>query len=389
MASISVQKTKQGKKYKVMYELPRVGNTRKRASKTFPVGTPKSVVEDFKSQKELELHQGILKPEENMTMNELMKIYFKSYTTGLSPTTINSYKEYCYNNTPYSLSNYFGDYMLKNINRHVIQQYINDMYEKQHVAIKTLRCRVNLMHVIFEEGIKSDIISIKDNPAEHLRYPRNDNPQEVEAYTIDEVRQMLKLSQQDHNDCVHLIIALGCLTGIRRAEMAALKYSDFDYDKCKLSINKARVCVKGNVVEKQPKTRTSKATIDVPTEIIDLIKEYRKNYLKNKLQYGAMFHDDDWVFCNNDGTPLYPQTLYHRYVRFIHSHKELRYLKFHSMRHTYATLLINNNASITTVRDLMRHSQTTTTLNIYSHSYSQKRQHEVDKLSDMVFEKQA
>ncbi len=75
-----------------MYELPQLMGERKRKSKTFPAGTPKSVVDDFKRQMEINLSTGEFVEEKNITLADFIEnVYFPTYTKYLSPTTVSNY----------------------------------------------------------------------------------------------------------------------------------------------------------------------------------------------------------------------------------------------------------------------------------------------------------
>ena len=93
MAHITTIGQGKNKRYKVMYELPKLTGERRRKSKTFPAGTPKSVVDDFKRQVEIDLATGEFTSDKNITVQDYIEnVYFTTYTKYKSPTTVSNYR---------------------------------------------------------------------------------------------------------------------------------------------------------------------------------------------------------------------------------------------------------------------------------------------------------
>ena len=371
MASIQKVKTKKGTQYRVSYDLPKyVDGKRRKTTKTFPIGTTLSEVKQFEAEKELERKRGALVSTNlNLTFEELGDLYFSTYTQFLSPTTLKGYKGAYFNSKPYGLLNYFGKAKVRSIRTRNIQEYIN--YLCQYVSPKTIKNYWGLLRIFFDLAVQEGIIQREANPMlNKITRPKLEK-KPVEAYTLEEMNLILKLADEDENPDIKLILNLALLSGIRRGEMAGLRWENVNFDENYIYICESRVVVEGGKEYiKNPKTQAGVRKIYIPEKLVNVLKEYRTKYLENKLKYGKQFKDKGYVVSMCDGAPLSPQGISNLYIRFAKRHQnEIRYLKFHGLRHTYASVLINQNTNPKTVQHNLGHADVSLTLSIYSHSF--------------------
>lgn len=372
MASIQKKKNSNGGfQYYVSYELPKyIDGKRRKTTKTFPVGTTLAEVKQFLAEKELERHRGALvSTDYNLTFNDYAEIYFSTYTSFLSPTTLKGYRSAYYNSKPYGLKNYFGEAKLRSIRTRHIQEYVNELCN--HLSPKSIKNYMMLLNVIFELAVQDGIIQREANPMlQKIRRPKQQR-KEVEAYNLEEMQLILKLAEEDKNPDIKLIISLALLSGARRNEIAGLRWERIDFEAGYIYICESRVVVEGGVEHtKQPKTNAGIRRIYIPQHLIKILKEYQTRYVTNKLKFGKDFADKGYVVSKPDGNPFTPQGISNCYLRFMERHKdEIRYLKFHGLRHTYASILIEQGENPKTVQHNLGHADVSLTLQIYSHSY--------------------
>ena len=370
ISSIRKVKNKTGTHYQVSYELPRyIDGKRRRTTKTFPDGTTLAEVKRFLAEKELEYSRGSsLSHDYNLTFGEFADVYFSTYTQFLSPTTLKGYKSAYYNSKPYGLQNYFRDARLRKISPRNIQEYINFLCS--HVSPKSTKNYLMLLNVIFALAVQENIIQREANPMLYKIQKPRQHKKPVEAYNLDEFNLMLKLADEDENPDIKLIIYLGLLSGIRRGEMAGLQWSDVNFDEGYIYISKSRVVVEKEEYIKEPKTESGIRKIFIPEKLLNVLKEYKHRYLLNKLKYGKDFIDSNYVISKENGEAFSPSGISNNYQRFMKRHKDkIRYLKFHGLRHTYASVLIENGENPKTVQHNLGHADVALTLQIYSHSY--------------------
>lgn len=373
-----------GTHYKAIYDLPPfLDGTRRRTSKTFPVGTNLSVVKQFVAERELEYARGSnLSTDYNLTFTQFADMYFETYTQFLSPSTLINYKRAYNNSKKHGLKNYFGDVKLRKITSRHIQEYVN--YLSSQVSPKSLKNYIMLLNVLFKTAIQLNIIPKGSNPTMDVVKPKLRKNQ-IEAYNLEEFNLILKLAETDSNPDIKLILNLALLSGIRRGEMAALKWSDINFKEKYIYIHECRIVLEKQEYTKPPKTDSGIRKIYVPDRLINILKEYHCRYMMNQLKYAGDFHDKGYVVSKPNGDPFSPQGISNNYARFMKRYKDkIRYLKFHGLRHTYASVLIEQGENPKTVQHNLGHADVALTLQIYSHSYDSAQKNAAAKLEETL-----
>lgn len=384
MSSIVKVKNGKGTHYKAVYDLPPfLDGKRRRTSKTFPVGTTLSTVKQFLAEKELEHSRGgNLSADYNLTFSQFADIYFNTYTQFLSPSTLINYKRAYNNKKQYGLKNYFGNVKIRKITPRHLQEYVN--FLSSNVSPKSSKNYTMLLNVMFRTAIQLNIIQKGCNPMVDIIKPKQRRKQ-VEAYNMEEFNLLLDLANKDTNPDIKLIVNLALLSGIRRGEMAALKWEDINFKEGYILIDKCRIVLDKKEYIKPPKTDAGVRKIYVPKQLLSILKEYKYRYLVNKLKYGKDFKGMDYVVSKPNGEPFSPQGISNNYVRFMKRHSDkIRYLKFHGLRHTYASVLIEQGENPKTVQHNLGHADVALTLQIYSHSYDSAQKKAAEKLNETI-----
>lgn len=237
-----------------------------------------------------------------------------------------------------------------------------------------------------------------DNPCERVKPPkqsRNNNdvqfftPEQSEAF-LGELDAETKRGQIQLQHNLFFQLCLFC--GLRRGEAVALLWSDINFEECTVSISKSTSIVNGKPYTKAPKNQTSIRTIAVPVHIIRMLKRYRMEYNTYRLSIGDQWNGSEYLFIQWDGSQMYPSTPYDVFKKVLHryneSHREqLPDIPLHGLRHTSATLLISQNIDVRTVSNRLGHAQTSTTMNIYSHSLQKMDSKAADTLETLLIQK--
>lgn len=377
------------KQYRINYELPKINGVRRRASKTFPVGTPKHVVEDYKLKLEIELRTGELNTHSNILLTDYIEtVYFPTYTKFLSPTTVTNYWKLYDSKKDYCIKKYFAGKKLSSITRRDVQTYINVLSD--HMSPKTVRAYQTWLHSVYDTAITEDVIKPNCNPADHNKLPPKVKP-DIEAFTLEQLNQLLMLSEND--PVAHITIGLGALAGLRRGEMLGLRWCDVDLTEgsAELKIVQTVVVVDGKRIVKTPKTKAGRRIIPIPKMLADILKKEQLRYMKNKLQYGAEFKDEGYVICKDNGEPYRPDGVSIHYERFMYDMRDnhnIPYKSLHKLRHTYATLLIDGGANVKVVQKCLGHEDVMMTLGTYAHAYDNRQRTDIDNLNVVLEQSQ-
>ena len=184
---------------------------------------------------------------------------------------------------------------------------------------------------------------------------------------------------------------LAMMCGLRRGELIALEWSDFDFNAGTVSITKSSSAVNGTIITKSPKTAASYRVISVPTSAMALVKQYRKEQIEYRLQLGSAWEGENHVFIQWNGRQMYPSTPYGMFKKVIRWYNasvpdpadRLPDIPLHGLRHTSATLLISQHVDVRTVSGRLGHAQTSTTTDIYSHFLKQADMAAADTLEHL------
>lgn len=180
---------------------------------------------------------------------------------------------------------------------------------------------------------------------------------------------------------------LALLGGFRRAELIALTWNDINFDNNTIQIKHATGKSKEGQYIKNPKTVASIRKVELPQNCFDMLAEWHEQEKNLADSLGTKWQgkrgkdfDNTFIFIQNDGKQMHLDTPYQRFKEIISSYNslveneedKLPEIRLHDLRHTTATLLIAENVNIATVSKRLGHSQTSVTLNIYTHGLEEK-----------------
>ena len=184
------------------------------------------------------------------------------------------------------------------------------------------------------------------------------------------------------------IVNLLIVTGCRRGEIAALKWSKVDFESGKITVDATLLYdPKKGIYENATKTGDVRY-LKVPAETMALLKEYRRWWVELRFKNGDRWAGTDYLFVQNDGKPINPDSI-SAWVSDFSKRHELPHINPHAFRHTVASVLINNGQDIVTVSRRLGHSRTSTTLDIYSHMIDEADAEASECIADVLLRRQA
>ena len=198
------------------------------------------------------------------------------------------------------------------------------------------------------------------NVAHHTqRRRRPSGPSVARSWTAQELHQFLRAARQQR---LYPALHLTAHTGMRRGEVAGLRWVDLDQARSRLSITRTIQNVGGQPVEFGVKTRTSRRTVDLDPHTLDVLMTWRRRLGSDNLPHGV----DDWMFCNTRGRFLNPESISQLFDRIVRRHNIPR-IRFHDLRHTHASLLVADGTPIKVVSERLGHAHPAFTMHTYQH----------------------
>jgi len=224
------------------------------------------------------------------------------------------------------------------------------------------------------------------NPAANAELPKME---QKEAAHLDEAdaRRLLVLL---HDEPVKFraMITFDLLSGLRRGELLGLRWQDVDFESETIMICQTSSYVKGHgVFVDTPKNKTSVRPLKLSRSAFLMLREYKDWQDQQRAACGDFWKDRDGrVFTSDDGAPIHPDTLTKWFSDFV-KRSGLPKVHVHSLRHTYASLMIADGTPLVVVSRRLGHAQVSTTANIYAHviaSADEKAAQITERFADVV-----
>jgi integrase len=196
-----------------------------------------------------------------------------------------------------------------------------------------------------------------------VQLPRSEDKERV-VLNLEQADQLLKATS---NQWLKVALAVAITTGLRRGEIVSLKWSDLDLERRHLQVRRNLVEIRGSgLLEKGPKTATSRRKITLPFFVVELLKEYKANQEKTRQAAGGDWIEKNLVFCAENGDYLKPHRLSRAFKRSLDT-ANLPYMRLHDLRHSAFTILLAMGVPAKVVQEIAGHSHISTTLGTYGH----------------------
>ncbi len=153
---------------------------------------------------------------------------------------------------------------------------------------------------------------------------------------------------------------------MRQSELLGLRWSDLALEEGLVRVRYQLKHEDGEWVWKQPKTRRSRRQIALPAPTVEVLREHRKVQAGERQRIGVAWEQHDLVFCTRRGRPLSARNVYRAFKGLLEK-GALPDVRFHDLRHTCATLLLESRVNPKVVSEVLGHATVAITLDIYSH----------------------
>nr|WSX75733.1 site-specific integrase [Streptomyces sp. NBC_00899] len=202
-------------------------------------------------------------------------------------------------------------------------------------------------------------------------------PRRFEPLTAAEARRFLS-TLQGHR--LQALFDLALRTGLRKGELLGLHWGDLDLDNGTASIRRTlQRTPTGGLTALPTKTVSSERRIALPTECIRALKLHRERQVQEREAAGEDWTDNSYVFTSPDGSPTDPSTLTRHFTALCRAAR-LRRIRFHDLRHTAATLLLEQGVELVVIKELLGHAHIGVTASVYAHVRLRLQRQAIDTL---------
>ena len=297
------------------------------------------------------------KVKSEMAFGDWLDFWYQQYAKQtLRPTTQSGYENMIYNHIITDI----GKIPLNKLTQNDLQQFYTrlknggrkvrtELYGKG-LSDRMVRGCHAMCRKALEKAVADGIIRI--NPAIGCKLPPK-KAKEMQVLTREEMQRFMAQAKADG---YFELFLLELCTGMRRGEIVALQWDDLNMQTGELHICRQATTVHGNIHICAPKTKSSIRTVILPPDIVKILAEYKKRI------------NSRWMFPSpvKEDAPYHPSAIRKVLDRTL-ERAECKHVRFHDLRHTFATTALANGMDVKTLSAIIGHISSETTLNIYTH----------------------
>lgn len=247
-----------------------------------------------------------------------------------------------------------------------IQEFYNAL-ENDNITAST----INMIHRVIKPFLNYlfiNSLTIKDlGTPGMLKLPKvKKKNTDITVLSLEDQQKFINSLDDDNSDKILFIFALS--TGLRLGEILALTWDDLNNGMVRVDKNIKNVKVNDKwtlLLQDTPKTEKSNRYVPVPKNVLSQLEIHKKKQIELKSKAESLYTYNNLIFATDFGTYIDPSNLNRRFKKALVK-ADLTPIKFHSLRHTYATRLFENDIQPKVVSDLLGHKDITTTLNLYT-----------------------
>ena len=292
------------------------------------------------------------------TVGNWLEVWYENYAKiKMRPSTYLTYHGYIENHIKPQL----GKIPLNDLTTLHLQQFYKKLLaegrveriesQKQPKGLSTKTVRN--IHQIISSALKLAVEQrlIARNPADGCALPKAEH-KEMQTLPVEQLTSFLREAKDSG---VFALYYIDLTTGLRRGELLGLKWSDIDLEKGDLRVQRQIGRIDGKIIEMPLKTKNAYRTLPLSADAINVLMQQRRKT-----------GNSEWVFPSPTGGPMSPDSVLHMLHRVL-KRAGLPKVRFHDLRHTFATLALQNDVDIKTVSGMLGHFSAGFTLDTYAH----------------------
>lgn len=303
--------------------------------------------------------KGMKNLNENMRFKELVEVYFEIYAPNeLKPATSYNYEM----DLKRHMLPVFGNKKLKDIKTADISQFLTTL----NLSAETTRKMKTIISSVFSFGVSQGYI--KTNPCSGALYKKAKRGRKVNYYNKQQCKKLMELTKTYSK--FNYIIQFLLFTGLRCGECLGLRWCDVDFENDLIHINNTLTYANKQWFLTEPKTVKSIRVIKLSTYSKQLLLKHKEEQEKEKAIVGDMWKQPEMVFTTSTGNFYDRSLLNAQFKRFLKKNTMPK-LTIHGLRHTNASLMINNGFDVKVVSEHLGHCNVAITGDIYSHIFEE------------------
>lgn len=338
------------------------GNTRKEA-------------QDWLREMGNQMDKGMRAKEAKMPFSEFLENWLKSKKPVV---TAHTWRTYCQLVRDY-IGPTLGEIKLRDLSPNQIQHFYNECVDAG-IGLRTVQKTHTVLHASLNFAMKAGMIG--RNPAKATQPPKP-KQKEMRFLNAEQAKQLLETAKKTH-DPNFALYHLALVTGMREGELLSLKWENVDLVLGILNVKHNLVRRPGGGLQlKSPKTKASIRSIKLGQETISVLAEQMKRLEQAQEASNGLWQNTGHVFTSSVGTPIDPSNLLKQFRQLLRK-AGLPKIRFHDLRHTAASLMLNNGVDVLVASQRLGHAKPSITLDVYGHLMPATQSHAAEMLDQLV-----
>ena len=336
-------------------------------------GKTKADCQDWLRKTQEQVDQGVTFQGRNLTLSEYLDEWITIKKNVVRPKTADQYQRLI----NLYISPTLGKIQLKNLNLRMISRFYAVLLDKG-VGVYNIKYSHRVLHNALEDAVKNGLLG--RNPAHGATVPK---PEHKEKRILNEQQVnsfLVAGSQSRYRALYHLAIT----TGMRISELRGLSWSDIDWISSTIKVNKQIQDVSGQGAVVGPtKTHSGNRIIRLGETTLNELREQKKRVQDERVNASGSWKENDLIFPSNKGTPFSLKHLRDDFTSVLEA-ANLHRIRFHDLRHTAGSLMLNRGVSALVVSKILGHANPSVTLSIYAHATLDMQSQAVSVMDEIV-----
>lgn len=363
---------KRGNKYQVIIELGKDANG-KRLRRYFTADN-ETDAKKILTENEYQLQRNSYILPSTITFEQLLNRFFNNYVVNnCEITTQQSYRK----NLDKYIIPQLGKIKLQELTPFHIENYYSYLIKEVHLSPNTVYRHHAIIHKALDYAVRLKLVST--NVSDAVELPKK-KAFESRIYTLEELQKLIYYLE---NSDIKTPVSLAIYLGLRREEIIGLKWSNVDLENRIISIKEVQTIFDKGLITKKPKTSTSNRSLYISDDLFKILVEQKQKQEEYKEQLKSKYFKSDYVCTQNNGKPFRPEQLSKLFSIFLKKYN-LPHIRLHDLRHSFASLLYYNNVPINDISKTLGHSDITTTLKIYTHTFDNIQKNTIMTMNNLI-----
>lgn len=317
---------------------------------------------------------GVIAPSDRQTVAVFLDRWLADVAVGrLRPRTIERYTGLVRQHIAPAI----GDVPIARLTpQHLVKLYAAKRADLGPSSIRYLHA---VLHAALGQAVRWHLIA--RNPADAVAPPRPVDRQPMRYLEPDQVRQLLDAAE---GDPLHALYVTAVYTGLRLGELLGLAWSSIDLDAGVLTVRVGLSRTGGSWTLAEPKTSSSRRQVRLAAPAIAALRAHRIRQLEARLRAGEAWTEHGLVFVDAWGEPIIGAHVTERSLKPLLRAAGLPLIRFHDLRHTFASLMLSGGARVDLVSSMLGHSSPSMTLSVYAHLMPGDQDRAIARLEELL-----